>query len=134
MHPNIRSGSNPARDPEACLEEAVGLALAIDLEIDHAEVVAVAKARPAALFGKGVVERFAGFVKAHEIDVAIVDAALAPIQQRNLERAWACKVIDRTGLILVNRCRKRSSCSAPGSLDTSLSHAAGLIEIAACHA
>ena len=100
MHPNIRSGSNPARDPEACLEEAVGLALAIDLEIDHAEVVAVAKARPAALFGKGVVERFAGFVKAHEIDVAIVDAALAPIQQRNLERAWACKVIDRTGLIL----------------------------------
>ena len=100
MHPNIRSGPNPARDPSARLEEAVGLALAIDLEIDHAEVVAVAKARPATLFGKGVVERFAGFVKAHEIDVAIVDAALAPIQQRNLERAWGCKVIDRTGLIL----------------------------------
>ena len=100
MHPHIRSGANPARDPQACLEEAVGLALAIDLEIDHAEVVAVAKARPGMLFGKGVVERFADFVKAHEIDVAIVDAALAPIQQRNLERAWACKVIDRTGLIL----------------------------------
>ncbi len=100
MHPNIRSGPNPARDPQARLEEAVGLALAIDLEIDHAEVVAVAKARPGTLFGKGVVERFADFVKAHEIDVAIVDAALAPIQQRNLERAWACKVIDRTGLIL----------------------------------
>jgi GTP-binding protein HflX len=100
LHPHIRSGPNPARDPQACLEEAVGLALAIDLDIDHAEVVAVAKARPAMLFGKGVVERFADFVKAHEIDVAIVDAALAPIQQRNLERAWACKVIDRTGLIL----------------------------------
>ena len=100
MHPNIRSGPNLARDPQARLEEAVGLALAIDLEIDHAEVVAVAKARPATLFGKGVVERFAGFVKAHEIDVVIVDTALAPIQQRNLERAWDCKVIDRTGLIL----------------------------------
>jgi GTP-binding protein HflX len=100
LHPNIRSGPNLARDPKARLEEAVGLALAIDLEIDHAEVVAVAKARPATLFGKGVVERFAGFVKAHEIEIAIVDAALAPIQQRNLERAWGCKVIDRTGLIL----------------------------------
>ncbi len=76
------------------------MALAIDLEVDHAEVIAVAKPRPATLFGAGVVERFAGFVEAHEIDVAIVDAALAPIQQRNLERAWHCKVIDRTGLIL----------------------------------
>ncbi|MEE8500579.1 MAG: GTPase HflX, partial [Kiloniellales bacterium] len=56
--------------------------------------------RPATLFGKGVVERFADFVKAHEIEVTIVDTALAPIQQRNLERAWHCKVIDRTGLIL----------------------------------
>ncbi len=88
------------RDSRARLEEAIGLALAIDLEIDHAEVVTVAKPRPATLFGKGVVERFADFVKAHEIDVTVVDTALAPIQQRNLERAWHCKVIDRTGLIL----------------------------------
>ncbi len=100
MHPDIRSGPSPARDSQARLDEAVGLALAIDLEVDHAEVVAVAKPRPATLFGKGVVERFAGFVAAHEIGVAIVDTALAPIQQRNLERAWNCKVIDRTGLIL----------------------------------
>ncbi len=100
MHPDIRSGPNSARDPHARLEEAVGLALAIDLNIDHAEVVALAKPRPATLFGKGVVERFADFVKAHEIEVTIVDTALAPIQQRNLERAWHCKVIDRTGLIL----------------------------------
>jgi len=76
------------------------LALAIDLKVDHAEVVALAKPRPATLFGKGVVERFADFVKAHEIEVTIVDTALTPIQQRNLERAWHCKVIDRTGLIL----------------------------------
>ncbi len=76
------------------------MALAIDLKVDHAEVVALAKPRPATLFGKGVVERFADFVKAHEIEVTIVDTALTPIQQRNLERAWHCKVIDRTGLIL----------------------------------
>ncbi len=100
MHPDIRSGPSPLRDSRARLEEAIGLALAIDLEIDHAEVVAVAKPRPATLFGKGVVERFADFVKAHEIEVTVVDTALAPIQQRNLERAWHCKVIDRTGLIL----------------------------------
>jgi GTP-binding protein HflX len=100
LHPDIRSGPSPARDSRARLEEAVGLTLAIDLEIDHAEVVAVAKPRPATLFGKGVVERFADFVKAHEIEVTVVDTALAPIQQRNLERAWHCKVIDRTGLIL----------------------------------
>ncbi len=100
MHPDIRSGPSSARDAQACLDEAVGLALAIDLVIDHAEVVAVAKPRPATLFGKGVTARFADFVKAHEIEVTIVDAALAPIQQRNLERAWNCKVIDRTGLIL----------------------------------
>jgi GTP-binding protein HflX len=100
LHPDIRSGPSSARDPHARLEEAIGLALAIDLNIDHAEVVALAKPRPATLFGKGVVERFADFVKAHEIEVTIVDTALAPIQQRNLERAWNCKVIDRTGLIL----------------------------------
>lgn len=100
MHPDIRSGPSPVRDAQARLDEAIGLALAIDLEIDHAEVVTVAKPRPATLFGKGVTTRFADFVKAHEIDIAVVDAALTPIQQRNLERAWNCKVIDRTGLIL----------------------------------
>ncbi len=100
LHPDIRSGPSSRRAAQARLDEAVGLALAIDLEIDHAEVIAVAKPRSAALFGKGVIERFTDFVAAHEIDVVIVDAALAPIQQRNLERAWHCKVIDRTGLIL----------------------------------
>ncbi len=100
LHPDIRSRKAPARSVQACLDEAVGLALAIGLEVVHAETVALARPRPATLFGKGVVEGFAGFVEAHEVGVAIVDTALTPIQQRNLERAWACKVIDRTGLIL----------------------------------
>jgi GTP-binding protein HflX len=100
LHPDIRSGPSPTRSAQARLDEAVGLAFAIDLEVVHAETVAINRPRPASLFGKGVVERFAGFVAAHEIELAIVDTALAPIQQRNLERAWRCKVIDRTGLIL----------------------------------
>ncbi len=78
----------------------MGLALAIHLDIVHAEVVSLNRARPGTLFGAGVVERFAGFVAAHEIAVAVIDTALSPIQQRNLEQAWRCKVIDRTGLIL----------------------------------
>ncbi len=88
------------RTVQGRLDEAQGLALAIGLDVVHAESVALTRPRPATLFGKGVVERFAGFVGAQEVDVAIVDAALTPIQQRNLERAWDCKVIDRTGLIL----------------------------------
>ncbi|GAB4174185.1 MAG: GTPase HflX [Thalassobaculales bacterium] len=66
----------------------------------HAEVVRVAKATPATLFGSGQVERFGQVVEAEGVSVAIIDAALSPVQQRNLERAWKCKVIDRTGLIL----------------------------------
>ena len=64
------------------------------------EIVGVTKARPSTLFGKGTVERIGDQVRADRIDVAVVDAALTPGQQRNLERAWSCKVIDRTGLIL----------------------------------
>ena len=86
--------------PEDRLDEAVGLARAIDLEIVHAEVVRLTAWRPATLLGQGQVERFRALVEAEAIGVAVVDGALSPIQQRNLERAWKCKVIDRTGLIL----------------------------------
>ncbi|MCH8036234.1 MAG: GTPase HflX [Proteobacteria bacterium] len=88
------------RAAEGCLDEARGLALAIGLDVVHAESVALTRPRPATLFGKGVVERFADFIEAQDVEVTIVDGALTPIQQRNLERAWNCKVIDRTGLIL----------------------------------
>ncbi len=65
-----------------------------------AEVVRLAAYRPATLLGQGVVDRIGGFVAAERIEVAVIDAVVSPIQQRNLERAWKCKVIDRTGLIL----------------------------------
>ena len=76
--------------------------------------------RPATLFAAGVVETLAALVRAKGVEVAIVDAGLTPVQQRNLERAWDCKVIDRTGLILEifgERARTRE-----GSLQVELAH------------
>ena len=81
------------------------MAEAINLVVVHTETVSLNKRRPATLLGRGGVERIAEHISnAKEdgpgIDVVIVDAALTPVQQRNLEEAWHCKVIDRTGLIL----------------------------------
>ena len=82
------------------MAEASGLAAAIELDVALAEVVRLAAYQPSTLLGQGVVDRIGGFVAAEQIEVAVIDAAVSPIQQRNLERAWKCKVIDRTGLIL----------------------------------
>lgn len=99
VHPAFKGGEFN-RAPEARLAEAVGLAGAIELDIVAAEAVNVAKLRPATLLGKGAVERLAELIKEREIALAVVDYHLSPVQQRNLEKAWGCKVIDRTGLIL----------------------------------
>ncbi len=99
LHPVLANGA-AGRSTEARLEEAVGLARAIGLDVVHAEPVRVVRVRPSSLFGKGTVARLATLIEAQAIGLVIVDAALAPIQQRNLEQAWKAKVIDRTGLIL----------------------------------
>ena len=98
--PAARHACAPVREPEDRLAEAVSLARAIDLDVVFAEVVPAQKPRPATLFGPGRVEAVAEAVSAHALELAIVDGALSPVQQRNLERAWGCKVIDRTALIL----------------------------------
>ena len=90
----------PIREPESRLAEAESLARAIDLDVVFAEVVPVQKPRPATLFGPGRVEAVAEAASLEALELAIVDGALTPVQQRNLERAWGCKVIDRTALIL----------------------------------
>jgi len=100
LHPVLRTARLGPRSPEARLKEAIGLAEAVDLTVVHAEVVRLSEFRPGTLFGQGAVERFRALVEAEAIGVAVVDGTLSPIQQRNLERAWKCKVIDRTGLIL----------------------------------
>ncbi len=78
----------------------MGLTAAIELDVVHSEVVSLSRVRPATYIGGGALERLAGTVQALEIEVAIVDASLSPVQQRNLEKALDCKVIDRTALIL----------------------------------
>jgi GTPase len=88
------------RSPAAKLDEAVGLARAIDLDVVEAGIVPVGDVRPATFIGKGKVEEIAGLVKGDEAGVVVMDCALSPVQQRNLEQAWNAKVLDRTGLIL----------------------------------
>jgi len=97
-------GAAPAADvdraPEARLEEAVGLAGAIDLDVVSSGIAPLSEIRPATYIGKGKVEELAGIIKGEEVGVAVMDCALSPVQQRNLEKAWGAKVLDRTGLIL----------------------------------
>jgi GTP-binding protein HflX len=100
VHPDLRTGQALSRTPEARLEEAAGLAGAIDLDVVEAEVCRVQRPNAGTLLGSGNVERYRLMVQVEEIGIAIVDADLSPVQQRNLERAWNCKVVDRTGLIL----------------------------------
>lgn len=88
------------RNPDAALEEAIGLAHAIDLVVVHAEIVRLKTVTPATMIGSGIVERIKDTITEREAILVFVDDALSPVQQRNLEKEWNCKVIDRTGLIL----------------------------------
>ncbi len=104
LHPAFKTGPRAiysgGRSPETRLEEAAGLARAIDLNVVAAEVIRINEPKPATLIGSGGVERLAALIAEQEIAVVVMDTAISPIQQRNLETAWKTKVIDRTGLIL----------------------------------
>ncbi|MDI3471540.1 MAG: Ribosome LSU-associated GTP-binding protein HflX [Pseudolabrys sp.] len=89
-----------SRTPEARLEEAVGLAAAIDLDVVESGLVTLNEIRPATYIGKGKVDEFAGIVKSCDAGIVVMDCPISPVQQRNLEKAWGVKVLDRTGLIL----------------------------------
>jgi GTP-binding protein HflX len=93
-------GAADTRTPQARLEEATGLARAIDLNVVEAGLVTLHAVRPATYVGKGKVDEIAGLTKSLEASVVIMDCPISPVQQRNLEKAWNAKVIDRTGLIL----------------------------------
>jgi len=86
--------------PEARLEEAVGLAAAIELDVVHSETATVNAPRPGTLLGTGKVEEIAARVEDQHAELVVVDHQLSPVQQRNLEKAFKAKVLDRTGLIL----------------------------------
>ena len=99
LYPDLKE-KNELRSADARLDEAIGLARAIDLTIIGAEVVPVREIKPSTYIGRGVIDRLAPMFKEKEVDVVIMDCALTPVQQRNLEKAWQTKVIDRTALIL----------------------------------
>jgi GTPase len=108
------------RTAEGRLAEAVGLAEAISLKVADSQIVTVRDRRPSTLFGTGQVETLAARIADARAGVIIIDTALSPVQQRNLERAWSSKVIDRTGLILEifgDRARTRE-----GMLQVELAH------------
>jgi GTP-binding protein HflX len=88
------------RSPEARLEEAVGLTAAIDVKVVDSGLVNLPHPHAGTLFGAGKVEEIKAIVQAEDIDLVVIDGPVSPVQQRNLERAWGTKVIDRTGLIL----------------------------------
>lgn len=114
VHPVVKKGPRGQRAADDRLLEAVGLAEAINLHVVHAAVLNVPRPRPATLLGRGAVDSLGALIASGEnasgendgdaggprVGLAVIDAPLTPVQQRNLERAWQCKVIDRTGLIL----------------------------------
>jgi GTP-binding protein HflX len=108
------------RDAEARLAEAVGLTLAIGLKVVAQHIAPLARPAPATLIGSGKVEEIAAEARALEPEVIVVNAQLSPIQQRNVEKAWNVKVLDRTALILEifgERARTRE-----GRLQVELAH------------
>jgi GTPase len=110
----------PLHSAQDRLSEATGLAEAIDLAVIESQLVPVAAPRPATLFGTGKVEELKGLIAADDIALVIIDHPVSAIQQRNLERAWNVKVLDRTGLILEifgRRARTRE-----GRLQVELAH------------
>ena len=108
------------RSPEAKLDEAVGLAHAIDLDVVSSGIVPLGAIRPATFIGKGKVDELAGVVKTEEAGIVVMDCALSPVQQRNLEKAWSAKVLDRTGLIL--EIFGRRAHTREGALQVELAH------------
>jgi GTP-binding protein HflX len=120
IHPDPKrmDAASAWRDSQSRLDEAVNLTGALDFEVAGAEIVSIAKPRPATLFGTGTVDKIGEWIRDEEADLIMVNGQLTPIQQRNLERSWKAKVIDRTGLILeifANRAQTRE-----GSLQVQL--------------
>jgi GTPase len=98
--PGRQADGASGRSIEARLDEAVGLARAIRLDVVRAEIARIARPRPSSLLGSGTVDNLRLLISENAIGLVVVDGTLSPVQQRNLEKSWQAKVIDRTGLIL----------------------------------
>ncbi|MET0545089.1 MAG: GTPase HflX [Caulobacterales bacterium] len=100
IYPEITGKNERMRDPELRLAEARGLAEALDLDVVEGRIERLRAIKPGLFFGEGKVKEVSDVVEADKIGIVFIDAGLTPIQQRNLERKWNLKVIDRTGVIL----------------------------------
>lgn len=120
LHPVLPGTRGEGRSAEARLEEIVGLAAAIRLDVRHAGIIRVRDIHPRTLLGKGVLERLAADVQAHGSEVVVIDASITPVQQKNLETALQAKIIDRTGLIL--EIFGERAATAEGRLQVELAH------------
>lgn len=118
----LSNASANSRSPEARIAEACGLALAIDLQVVDETLINLGRIRPSTYLGKGKVDEIAALVKAKDIALVFIDCALSAVQQRNLERAFAAKVIDRSGLILEIFGRRAKT--REGALQVELAHLA----------
>lgn len=100
LHPDLKTARN-RRLPEHGLAEAVSLAAALPaLDVIGAEVVRLTKLHPGTLFGAGKLDELKARFAEDAIDLVLVDGTVSPVQQRNLEKEWGVKLLDRTGLIL----------------------------------
>lgn len=100
LHPDIRSEPG-RRDPAMALDEAVSLAHALpNLVVAGSEIVRLPRPHPGMLFGSGKIDDLHARLKAQDIELVLIDGPVTPVQQRNLEKAWGVKLLDRTGLIL----------------------------------
>ena len=120
LHVARKSGADVSRSEESRLEEAIALTAAIGLDVAQGVIAAIARATPATLIGAGKVDEIKAICGEAEPEVVIVNAQLSPVQQRNLEKAWGTKVLDRTALILEifgERARTRE-----GRLQVELAH------------
>jgi GTP-binding protein HflX len=116
------SAAREARSPEARIGEAVALGDAIDLDVRRDVIVNLGTVRPSTYLGKGKVEELAEACEELDIGLVVMDCALSPVQQRNLEKAFGAKVIDRTGLIL--EIFGRRARTKEGTLQVELAHLA----------
>lgn len=100
LHPDVKNDPG-RRDAVARLDEAVSLAAAMpNLEVIGSDVVSLRKVQPGMLFGSGKIEELHHTLEANEVELVLIDGPVTPVQQRNLEKAWGVKLLDRTGLIL----------------------------------
>ena len=119
---DVGTNKHHHRSTEAEIAEITGLALAIELEITDTIPVAIRKIVPATFLGSGKVKEIKGYLAADDVELVVTNTQLSPGQQRNLEKAWNCKVLDRTGLILEIFGRRAQT--REGRLQVELAHLA----------